>query len=391
MPRGNKRNTKGLGNIRPYTNGSWKGYQARYTAGIGKDGKQIQKSIYGKTKEEVRRKLTQILASIDNHTYIEPTKVTLEAWLNEWLDLYVKGKIKPSTYDSYTTICREHLIPMLGGIKLAKLDANHIQRMYNDMTRTKNLSSKTVHNVHGVLHKAMEKAIQLGYIKDNPCEACELPRKEKKEMTPMNSAQLAKFLELSSGDEYADLFFVTVFTGMREGEVLGLTWDCVNLVTHTIEINKQLTKTTRNAGAQYVFASTKNGKSRKITVATSVIDTLRSVKEKQDKAAEYLGSAWKNEMNLVFTNGLGEHLAISTVYNHFKRIVRKMDCPYFRFHDLRHTYAVISLESGDDIKTVQENLGHATSSFTLDAYGHVSQNMRLKSASNMEKFIRKVV
>ena len=117
---------------------------------------------------------------------------------------------------------------------------------------------------------------------------------------------------------------------------------------------------------------------------------LAEQKKWQEKAAELAGSAWNNEMNLVFTNELGEHLTNETVYKTYKRIVTELGRPDLKFHDLRHTYATISLEAGDDIKTLQGNLGHATASFTLDRYGHVSDNMKLKSAKNMEKFIRKV-
>ena len=102
------------------------------------------------------------------------------------------------------------------------------------------------------------------------------------------------------------------------------------------------------------------------------------------------GEAWNNSWDLVFTNELGGHLSHFTVYIHFKRIVRELGMPEERFHDLRHSFAVASIESGDDIKTVQSNLGHATASFTLDVYGHVSQKMRQQSADRMEEFIQKV-
>ena len=106
--------------------------------------------------------------------------------------------------------------------------------------------------------------------------------------------------------------------------------------------------------------------------------------------ADKAGCAWNNEWNLVFTNELGGFVSHATVYNNFKRIVKQLGIPEMRFHDLRHTYATISLESGDDFKTVQSNLGHATASFTLDVYGHVSDGMKKKSAMNVQQFINKV-
>ena len=126
------------------------------------------------------------------------------------------------------------------------------------------------------------------------------------------------------------------------------------------------------------------------SVATSVMLMLSKQKEWQERCTEAAGSAWNNEWDLVFTNELGEHLKHPTVYNNYKRIVKDLGLENKRFHDLRHTYAVASLESGDDIKTLQENLGHATSSFTLDRYGHVNKAMKVKSAQNMQRFINKV-
>ena len=102
------------------------------------------------------------------------------------------------------------------------------------------------------------------------------------------------------------------------------------------------------------------------------------------------GEAWNNSWDLVFTNEFGGNLSHFTVYKTFKEIVKSIGLEQERFHDLRHSYAVVSLESGDDIKTVQSNLGHATASFTLDVYGHVSQKMRQQSADRMEEFIQKV-
>ena len=116
---------------------------------------------------------------------------------------------------------------------------------------------------------------------------------------------------------------------------------------------------------------------------------LRLHRSEQLRRRLAAGSEWVDE-RLVFTNEIGDKLSYRTVYDCFKRIVAKMGKPDLRFHDLRHTYAVMSLENGDDIKTVQENLGHHDAAFTLNAYGHVTENMRRQSANRMELFIQEV-
>ena len=182
---------------------------------------------------------------------------------------------------------------------------------------------------------------------------------------------------------------ITLFTGLREGEVLGLTWDCIDFQHNAIYINKQLQKT-KKVGGTYCLAPTKNSRNRTILTAPSVMALLRKQKCQQAQMRLLAGEAWNNSWNLVFTNELGGHLCHCTVYKKFKAIVRELGMPEERFHDLRHSFAVASIESGDDIKTVQSNLGHATASFTLDVYGHVSQKMRQQSADRMEEFIQKV-
>lgn len=186
------------------------------------------------------------------------------------------------------------------------------------------------------------------------------------------------------------LYTVALFTGMREGEALGLTWDCVDFVRGSILINKQLQKEKR-AGGAFRLVSLKNGKVRRITPAPWVMQALKERKLQQFEHKEKAGSAWNNPMNLAFTNELGGHLVPQTVVRHFKGIVTSIGRPDARFHDLRHSYAVASLRSGDDIKTVQDNLGHATASFTLDVYGHVTDQMKQASAARMEAYIHGIL
>lgn len=175
---------------------------------------------------------------------------------------------------------------------------------------------------------------------------------------------------------------------MREGEALGLLWDCVDLDKGTITIDKQL-QLIRGSKGQYQMVPTKNSKGRTISIAPYVVTTLRQVKRKQLENRLRYGQCWEDS-GFVFTDDLGHHLSASSVYKAFKRVMEEIGSPETRFHDLRHSYAVASIKSGDDIKTVQENLGHATAAFTLDVYGHVTEKMKQESAARMEQFIKAV-
>lgn len=394
-------------NGRPYT--YWEG---RVTTGFDPGtGRQKQQSFSGKTQKEVREKMQAALVALNNHEYQEPSKLTVGEWLEIWEREYLNG-VKPFTRINYSQHIKNHIRPALGNRKLQQLSGPDIQRFYNQLLREGGkirchdkdghilkkdgkqvyesvpLSAKTVKNIHGVLHKALEKAVKLGYIRMNPADSCELSRVEKKEIHPLDSEDIARFMEAVQNHPFRALFLTTLFTGIRRGEVCGLRWDCVDLEHGTITINKQLQNIPGQPGA-YRLVSTKNGKGRTLKASRFVVDLLRQQNEEQEKMKRLVGELWHDE-GYVFCNAMGRHLSPSTVYHNFKRIANDIGVPDARLHDLRHSYAVASLQAGDDIKTVQSNLGHHTASFTLDVYGHVTAQMQQASADRMDAFIRTV-
>jgi len=381
-----KRNAQGGGTIRQRPDGRW---EARYTAGRDAGtGKQIQKSIYGATQKEARQKLQKICNDIDTGIYTAPLKTTVSAWLDIWLNEYT-GNVKPFTIKAYQDRVNIHIKPHIGAIQLNTLNTPTIQNMYNTFQKT--LAPKTIRNIHGVLHKALEQAVKIGYLYKNPSDMCTLPRLEKKEIKPLDNDDISRFLQAIQGHKYENLYIVDLFTGMRQGEILGLTWDCVDLLQGTILIKQQLQKEKKKGGIYYL-SSLKNDKTRKITLAKFVIDSLRKQHQEQLRNCMISGDQWNQGdlPNLVFTNETGGNLSHCTVAKNFKRIVTSLGLPEARFHDMRHSYAVASLQAGDDIKTVQDNLGHHTAAFTLDVYGHVTEQMKKDSAERMNKLIENI-
>ena len=385
-----KRSANGAGNIRKRSNGSW---EARYTIGIdNKTGKQIQKSVYGKTQKEVRQKLSKIISELDEGTYIEPSKMTLSEWLDIWTRDYLGG-VAESTAFQYRRKIELYIRPALGKVKLCNLDTNMIQRMYNELGSEHDgksgLSPKTIKDINGVMHKILQQALLLNYIRINPANACVLPKRVKPEIHPLNDKQLNQFLAAIKGHVHERLYLVFLFTGMREGELLGLKWECVDFSKGTILIDKQLRKS-QEKGGKYYFSLPKHDKIRRITPAPYVMHILKEQKEYQEHLKTAAGCAWEDS-GLVFTNELGHFISYRTVYDCLKRIVKKLGYPNIRVHDLRHTYAVNSLRAGDDAKTVQENLGHVSAAFTLDVYVHYTDDMRRDSANRMEAFISSII
>jgi len=191
MARKSNRKAHGEGTIRQRVDGAW---EARYTSGRDpKTGKQVQKSIYGKTQEEVLRKLQKVCVAVGEGTYIEPSQMTVSDWLCVWEEGYL-GNVKPVTWELYCGYIRNHINPALGHVLLQALNPHNIQLLYNKLQR-KGRAPKTVRDIHGVLHGALDQAVKLGYVKVNPSKACTLPRWVKKEMQVLSGAKISKFLQ----------------------------------------------------------------------------------------------------------------------------------------------------------------------------------------------------
>lgn len=306
-----KKSAAGIGTIRKKTvNRKGKEYtfwEARYTEGYDPGtGKQIQRYITGKTQKEVAQKLKAATAAIDAGTYTAPCKMTVGEWLDIWAAEYL-GAVKPLTERTYTEQIKTHIKPALGAVKLEALNTHMIQYFYNSLTNgsAANLSPKTVKNVHGVFHKALQQAVANGYIHQNPGNACILPKIQKPEIKPLEPKQIAMMLQASETDDYCNLFTVALFTGMRQGELLGLSWDCIDFSSGIITVKQQL----QYKDGCYFLSTPKSGKPRTILPAAIVMDALRHEQEKQAQAQKEVGSLWSNPFHLVFTDVCGKNLS----------------------------------------------------------------------------------
>lgn len=401
MPRKSSggRNAAGTGSIRKKIvkrDGKEYAYwEARYTDGFDPGtGKQIQRSITGKTQKEVAQRLKAITASIDTGTYIPPSKMTVGEWLDIWQKDYL-GNAKPHTKKSYQGIIKNHIVPKIGAIRLSELTSIQVQRMLNSIRSIKKtnlgyeVNPKTVKNIHGVLHSALGQAVQCGLIRTNPADHAVLPKRTKADIHVLEDEMLPNFLREIEGHPFQYLYIVDLFTGMRQSELLGLQWPDIDFTEKTITVKRQLQYLGSSHGG-YCYATPKNNKSRMIMLPELAVQALERQRERQNEMCRLVGGAWNNPDNLVFTNELGEHIKHDLVYRHLKRIFKRIGAPNLRFHDLRHSYAVLSLRSGCDIKTVQENLGHYAAAFTLDTYAHVTTYMRREGAEKINRFMDKL-
>lgn len=160
----------------------------------------------------------------------------------------MRYSVKPYTLDAYLRNCHNYITPMLGKVRLAVLNAPQFQRFYNGLLTEKKLSPKTVRDIHGVFHRALEQAVKLGMIRSNPTDLFELSKVRRKEIRPMEQEEITSFLKAIEGSKYELVYRVMLFTGMRQGEVLGLTWDYVDFEHNALYVSKQLQKTQKAGG-----------------------------------------------------------------------------------------------------------------------------------------------
>lgn len=293
--------------------------------------------------------------------------------------------VKPLTYSSYQSVITHHITPVIGNAKLQSIKGTHIQRLYNTMTGA-GLSAKTVKNTAAVLHKALNVAIKQGYIQSNPCDAATLPKSTRKEIHPLTDAEIPLFLNAIKGIPFENAYALCLFAGLREGECLGLSWKQIDFDTKTITINQQLQKGREQNTQYYIAPSTKSGKPRTIKPPAIAFDYLKAERRKQLENHMRNADVWSNADDLVFTNEIGQHFAFSTFYKTFKRVAASIGRPDARPHDLRHTAATVAIASGSDIKSVQDMLGHATASFTLNVYAHTTEKMMQDTADRMQSY-----
>ena len=378
-----KKRANGEGSIRRRSNGRWEG---RYTAGIDPaTGKAMQKSVSAKTQAECRERLRQAIRDSQGLTIDHTGDYTVAEWCRLWYETYSKPNLRFSTADSYKVILEKHIIPAIGGIKLRQLTALHIQQMYNhakeqgrvrrwEKTTDLSLANSTVRRIHMVLNSCLQQAVKERIIPYNPCESCRVPKLEKKEMTIIPPEKVGAYLRAAEEYGVLPIFYLELTSGLRRGELLGLQWSDLDPENQLITVNKQLSK----INGELVLTTPKTQNSiRKVAVPKRTVELLIAEHEKHPDsplmfASPRTGSYWSPD-------------AIGRV--HKKLLAMAEIDSSVRFHDLRHTFATLAMQSGVDVKTLASMLGHYSAGFTLDTYTHITHQMQQGAAEKIGGFM----
>jgi integrase len=290
--------------------------------------------------------------------------------------------VRQRTWERYEQIVRVHIKPALGRIKLKALTSTHVRGLYREKLDG-GLAPRTVRYIHTTLHKALKDAVADGLIPRNFTEGIRAPKPKKKEVNALSPEQARAFLEAARADRFEALYVLAIHCGLREGELLGLRWNDVDLEAGTLSVRRTLSETRTG----HIFEQPKNGKGRSIQLTNTAAEALRTHRKRQNEERLRLGPLWEDH-GLVFPSQKGTTMnAKNLTARSFKPILERAGLPDIRVHDLRHTCATLLLFKGVHPKLVQELLGHATIAITLDTYSHVLQGMGNQTATAMESVL----
>lgn len=360
----------------------WKRADGRWVSGLSlANGK--RKYYYGRTRAEVAGKLAAATKQRQDGQTIVGERQTVKEFLTSWLE-GSKPSLRPRTYATYEIILRLHAIPFVGKHRLARLSPQHLQNLYSDRLDA-GLSPASVRKLHAILHRSLEQARKWKLVVQNPADDVALPRFQRHAMKTLNPEQARLLLQAVSSDRLEALYVLALTTGMREGELLGLRWEDLDLEAGSLRVQGTLYRGPEG----FVIGEPKTkGSRRHIALGPLAIESLRHHRVNQTAERLLRGAAWQDS-GLVFPNELGRPIEATNLRRRsFEPLLAKAGLPRIRFHDLRHSAATLLLGQGIHPKIVSERLGHSQISITLDLYSHVTPTMQRQAADAMETLLR---
>jgi integrase len=362
------------GSITKRADGRW---VARITLESGK-----RKNFYAKTRQEASRLLASALRDLDKGLLVVGDKQTVQQYLMTWLPI-IKPTLRDSTWIRYEELVRLHIIPTLGPIVLSRLTPQHLNMLYAQKLAEK-LSPTTVRYIHVTLHKALEDAMRAGLVQRNVSDLDTPPRKAKRQLEVFTADQARAFLGAIQGDRLEALYVMAITSALREGELLALRWQDVDLEAGFVQVRMSHRKV---KGRFIVNAPKTSHGSRKVALTAIAVAAMQKHRARQIAERLVQGPLWQDN-DLVFPNEFGERLEATVMYQHrFLPLLKKAGLPLIRFHDLRHTQATLLLLQGVHPKVVSEMLGHSTINITLDIYSHVLPTMQRDATAALDKLL----
>lgn len=357
-----------------------RGNSYRVRISYQENGKRQMVTKTAPSRRQAEKLRTEMLGEVDKGSYRRPSKETVSDFMQSWLDTYGKANLTARSQDRYAGIIRVHITPAIGRIALDQLRPEDLQRLYNAKLAS-GLSARTVKYIHVVVHKALVSAMKWQKLTRNVADGVDIPKARRIEMQTWNEDELTQFLATAQTTHYYPLFYLSLFTGARRGELLALRWCDCDLIGGQISISRSLA----HVRGQYIFSEPKSEKSRRtIALPPSASILLRQLRESTEHLRSRFGQT-VNDSDLIFTNSIdSKPLRPNTVTRAWVSIAKQAGVKPIRLHDARHTHASLLLKQGVHPKVVSERLGHASIAITLDTYSHVAPGMQEAAAKGFD-------
>lgn len=384
----NTRRVKGEGTIRKKGNG----YEGRITVEVNGVRKQV--SVYDKSQRVVVEKMQELRKKRDDNYYIENKNITLEEWLKEWMKVYKKPYISPRTYQGYVEKSKT-ILEHLGNMQLQKIELYHLQKFISDL-QNEGKSPKSLRHYYSILKMCFDDAIMCRHISLNPTRNLKLPSMRRKELNIMTKEEQLVFEGFMKKYRMGTAYIVLVNTGLRAGELSGLTWKDVDFENKALYVRRGMQKITT-----YDDDFNKVKRERKVTdvktensyrvvpMLDKVVKILQEYKKKvqaeQEELAE-LGEGFKDD-DFIFKTKYNHPITSEYLRKTCQGICKSNNFRKVGIHELRHTFATRSIEAGIDLRVLQEILGHASYSTTADIYVHILGQVKLSQMNRLEDYL----
>lgn len=370
-----RRRAQGEGSIYQLSDGRWRG--SVELGWIG--GKRRRRTITRSTKSAVGRDLRQLLAQQAAGQLNTDKAPTLAAWMETYLREVAPDRVRPATLASYQQQVHTHIVPELGHHRLDRLRPQHLAAFYRK--RSEVLSASSIRRLHAILRRSLTIAVRWGVISSNPAQLVDPPALESSEVQPYSVAEVKRFLAAATSDRLESRWVVGITLGLRQGEVLGLSWHDIDFESRVLRIRYALR---RQPDGSLVLNDTKNARGRRsLPLPGPVVESLLRRRQAQQLERAAAGERWV-ENGLVFTTSLGTPIHPRNDYRSFQRLLTRAGLRRIRLHDLRHTAASLLLTQGVPARVVMEILGHSQIGVTMNTYSHVAPELNRAAVQRIE-------
>lgn len=376
------------GSIYKRKDGKWMG---QIQIGFKEDGSRKFITKTSKSHQEIVNWLASVRNDIVKSNFIEPSSITLEQWIWNWMVTYKLNNVSANSYARYLSLMKNHISPFIQNLKLQDVRSMHIQKIYNKL-QDAGLGYTTIKHVHTVFNQSLEYAVRENLISKNfaTYTVRHKPRNNK-EVEVFTKDQQKTIIENLPDSPLGMLIRMGLNTGCRLGELLGLKWENVDFKNKVIHIRTGLIREQQFSedgkeliGYKLVVGGLKTPKSKRdIPITDSLIKELQKYKLKQKNYIHDPDSVPK----MVFLSSAGTYWDEINARKVYAKYLKSIGVPYIKFHALRHTFATRIMEANVHPKVAQELLGHSTVSITMDVYSHVLPEQKIEAINKIKDII----